>query len=223
MVEDDPSILLGLRMSLEGAGYEVGIADDGAAGLARATDERWDLIILDIMLPRMNGYEIVSTLRAANDATPVLVLTAKSGEMDKVMGLDVGADDYVTKPFSLGELLARVRANLRRRGRTAPAVVVPPIAFADIVADRETREVTKAGQAVELTAREFDVLVTLHEARGRILSRRQILDAVWGADHHTTERTVDNFIAQLRAKLEDDAQSPSHILTVRGVGYRLSS
>ncbi len=219
IVEDDASILLGLRMNLEGAGYEVATAEDGQAGLELARTHNFDLVLLDVMLPKMNGYELVSALRGEGDETPVVLLTAKNTEVDKIMGLDLGADDYVTKPFSLGELLARVRANIRRGGgvpaeRTA-------FNFGDVAVDEGTREVRKAGALVELTATEFDVLATLKRAKGRILSRRQILDAVWGENHHGTERTVDNFVAQLRAKLEDDPSDPKHLLTVRGVGYRL--
>lgn len=219
VVEDDGSILLGLRMNLEGAGYEVETAEDGQTGLDLARDGRFDLVLLDVMLPKLNGYELVSALRKDGDPTPVVLLTAKNAEIDKIMGLDLGADDYVTKPFSLGELLARVRANIRRGSNNHKETGT--FEFGDISVDSGTREVKKAGAAVELTATEFDVLAALQRAGGRILSRRQILDAVWGEDHHGTERTVDNFVAQLRAKLEDDPSAPSHLLTVRGVGYRL--
>jgi DNA-binding response OmpR family regulator len=219
IVEDDASILLGLRMNLEGAGYEVETAEDGQTGLTLARARRFDLVLLDVMLPKMNGYELVSALRQDGDETPVLLLTAKNTEIDKIMGLDLGADDYVTKPFSLGELLARVRANIRRGAGSAPEPGT--FTFGDVAVDVGTREVRKSGALVELTATEFDVLAALHRAKGRILSRRQILDAVWGQNHHGTERTVDNFVAQLRAKLEMDPSAPEHILTVRGVGYRL--
>jgi DNA-binding response OmpR family regulator len=219
VVEDDASILLGLRMNLEGAGYEVETAEDGQAGLNLARTQHFDLVLLDVMLPKMNGYELVSALRGDGDETPVVLLTAKNTEIDKIMGLDLGADDYVTKPFSLGELLARVRANIRRGGGSAPEPGT--FAFGDVEVDVGTREVRRSGALVELTATEFDVLAALHGAKGRILSRRQILDAVWGQNHHGTERTVDNFVAQLRAKLEKDPSAPEHILTVRGVGYRL--
>ena len=219
VVEDDPSILLGLRMNLETEGYRVDVAEDGELGLSKARDGEWDLIILDVMLPRMNGYELLSALRAARDRTPVLMLSAKSTELDKIIGLDVGADDYVTKPFAVGELLARVRANLRRGDSSTGEERI--FRFGDVTVDRETREVVRAGASVELTATEFDVLAALRDAGGRILSRRQIMDAVWGETHHGTERTVDNFVAQLRAKLEPDPAEPVHILTVRGVGYRL--
>ena len=220
VIEDDPSILLGLRMNLTSEGYSVEIAEDGEAGLSKARSSAFDLIILDVMLPRKNGYEVMTELRAQQDKTPVLMLSARTAEVDKIMGLDVGADDYITKPFSVGELLARVRVALRRRARPAETPR-PSFRFGDVVADEETREVRKSGELVDLTATEFDVLAALATVRGRILSRRQIMDAVWGDDHHGTERTVDNFVAQLRAKLEDDPAEPRHIVTVRGVGYRL--
>ncbi len=219
VIEDDPSILLGLRMNLEGEGYEVHTAEDGEAGLERAREADWDLILLDVMLPKRNGYEVVVLLRAEQNRTPVLMVSARTAEDDKVMGLDIGADDYITKPFSVGELLARVRVALRRRRE--PTVPRRGWRFGDVAADPDTREVRKADRLVELTATEFDVLASLARVNGRILSRRQIMDAVWGPGHHGTERTVDNFIAQLRAKLEDDPSSPTHLVTVRGVGYRL--
>lgn len=226
VVEDDPSILLGLRMNLENEGYEVGTAEDGEEGLRLVRESDWDLVVLDIMLPRKNGYEVVVSMRSEQNRTPVLMLSARTAEVDMVMGLDLGADDYVTKPFSVGELLARIRAVLRRRRAGEPArTEAPPQVwrFGDVVANPDTREVRKAGASVDLTATEFDVLSVLARARGRILSRRQIMDSVWGPDHHGTERTIDNFIAQLRAKLESDPTAPSHLVTVRGVGYRLVS
>ncbi|MCC6526449.1 MAG: response regulator transcription factor [Polyangiaceae bacterium] len=216
VVEDDPSILLGLRMNLEREGYEVHGAEDGSHGLELACSGGWDLVILDIMLPGLNGYEILSSLRGQSIKTPVLVLSARTAEVDKVMGLDLGAEDYITKPFSVGELLARVRVALRRH-RTEP----PTWRFGDVDVDPSTRVVRRGGAVVELTATEFKVLAALVRAGGRILTREQIFEAVWGARHHGTQRTIDNFVAQLRAKL-DDTDAPHHILTVRGVGYRLA-
>jgi DNA-binding response OmpR family regulator len=218
VVEDDASILLGLRMNLDREGYEVGTAVDGESGLRRARDEEWDLIILDLMLPKVNGYEFLCSLRADHNRTPVLILSARTAEVDKIMGLDLGAEDYVTKPFSVGELMARVRAALRRGAQPGET----SWRFGDVVVDPSTREVRKAGAEVELTATEFNVVAALLRARGRILSREQIMDAVWDPAHDATSRTVDNFVAQLRAKLEDDPSSPRHLLTVRGVGYRLA-
>ncbi len=217
VVEDDPSILQGLGLALRRQGYEVHTADDGQRGLELARHDRWDLIVLDLMLPGRNGYEILAALRAAGDDTPVLILSARSDEMDRIRGLDLGADDYVSKPFSLGELLARVRAMLRRRRRDEEtALVVGPLEV-----DTASHTVLRDGRPVELTATEYQVLVLLVRAGDRVLSRQQILDAVWGPGHYGSIRTVDNFIAQLRSKLEEDPARPLLIETVRGFGYRL--
>jgi DNA-binding response OmpR family regulator len=218
VIEDDQSILLGLKMNLQREGYEVGVAEDGETGLKRAQEERWDLLILDVMLPRLNGYELLSALRAAEVRIPVLILSARTSEVDRIMGLDLGADDYMTKPFSTRELLARVRAALRRSETKAEV----GWSFGAVQVNPETREVWRGGDRVELTPTEFDMLATLVRARGRVLSRDQLVAAVWGPDHHGTLRTVDNFIAQLRAKLEEEPASPRHLITVRGVGYRFA-
>jgi DNA-binding response OmpR family regulator len=217
-VEDDPSILLGLRMSLEREGYVVGTAEDGKTGLSLARDGSWDLVILDVMLPELNGYEFLGSLRAERITVPVVMLSARTAEVDKVMGLDLGALDYITKPFSVPELLARVRAALRR---TEPDTV--PWRFGDVVVSPDTHQVHRRGEEVQLTATEFEVLAALVRARGRPLSRDDLFSAIWGPDHHGTARTVDNFVAQLRAKLEDDPTAPRHLVTVRGVGYRLAA
>ena len=219
VVEDDPSILLGLRVNLEAEGYGVATAPDGATGLALARGEH-DLIILDLMIPEINGFELLQTLRAEGNRVPVLVLSARNSEMDKVTGLDLGAEDYVTKPFSLAERLARIRTILRRV-EVSTVEAAEPWRFGDAEIDPRSRECTRAGERVELTSTEFDVLAVLYGANERVLSRDRILREVWGANHHGTERTVDNFIAQLRSKLEADRSKPAHLLTVRGVGYRL--
>jgi DNA-binding response OmpR family regulator len=220
VVEDDASIQLGLRMSLERAGYRVEVADDGALGLEKLRDGSWDLCILDVMLPRLNGYEVLRAMAVENIVTPVLVLSARTGEEDKVIGLDLGAEDYVTKPFSLPELLARVRAALRRAGSH---VADPRWHFGPVAIHPETREVTKGGEPIELTVTEFNVLAALARARGGALSRQQIYEAVWGEGHAGTHRTIDNFVAQLRNKLEDNPAQPTLLLTVRGLGYRLAA
>jgi DNA-binding response OmpR family regulator len=217
VVEDDRSISLGLRMNLEDEGLDVSIAEDGETGLERARSEHWDLMILDVMLPRLNGYELLCTLRSEHIDIPVLILSARTAEVDRIMGLDLGADDYVTKPFSVGELLARVRAALRRGARTAERW-----AFGGVEVDPESRQVFRDGVEVELTPTEFDVLQVMLRARGRVLSRQQIMDLVWGPGHHGTPRTVDNFLAQLRSKLEADPSEPEFLITVRGVGYRFA-
>ena len=228
VVEDDASIALGLRINLESEGYRVLLAEDGERALEIARAESPDLLVLDVMLPKMNGLEVLQALRGEGRTMPIIILSARSGEMDKVTGLELGAEDYVAKPFSLAELLARVRAALRR----APMVVaVPPppppalsklakITFGDVVIDTDARTVSRASAPVEMTATEFDVLMCLVDNRGRALSRDVIFERVWGPNHHGTPRTIDNFIQQLRAKLEADPQQPRHFLTVRGVGYR---
>ncbi len=219
LVEDDESIAMGLEMNLSAEGYEIIVARDGEEGLDLARRGGLELIILDVMLPKMNGFEVLRHVRQARVDTPVMMLSARGAEMDKVMGLELGAEDYVTKPFGLAELLARVKAMLRRAGR--PHGSTPEeVRFADVVVKFGTREVLRAGAAVELTATEFDVLLCLIEAKGRVLSREQIQTAVWGLNHHGTTRTIDNFLLQLRQKLEKEPQRPQHLVTVRGVGYR---
>ncbi len=220
VIEDDASISLGLRMNLEAEGYEVSVADDGERGLELARQEALDLVILDVMLPKLNGLEVLRSLRQAGQRVPIIVLSARGAEMDKVVGLELGAEDYVTKPFSLAELLARVKAVMRRDAlvREDSGSVV---AFGDISVDRGRRLVLRDNEPVELTATQFDVLWCLVEAGGSVLSREEIIERVWGRGHHGTVRTIDNFMQQLRAKLEVDAQRPLHLVTVRGVGYRL--
>ncbi len=219
IIEDDESITLGLEMNLQAEGYEVKVAVDGEEGYRRAAEGPFDLVILDVMLPKMNGFEVVRALRAEGKHVPVVMLSARGAEMDKVMGLELGAEDYITKPFSLAELLARVKAVLRRDGiaRQRPGAQV--LAGA-LEINSSTREVKRAGGHVELTATEFDVLWCLVEAAGQALSREEILSRVWGPEHHGTLRTIDNFMLQLRNKLEEDPSDPVHLLTVRGVGYR---
>lgn len=219
VVEDDPSIMLGLRINLEAEGYKVLSAEDGERALSVVRAEPPDLVILDVMLPKLNGFQVLQTVRREGYAMPIIVLSARTGEMDKVTGLELGAEDYVAKPFSLAELLARVRAALRRGPR---AVEVPRTVheFGDVRVDVAARTVTRAGAPVEMTATEFDVLVCLIEARGAALSRESIFTRVWGPNHHGTPRTIDNFIQQLRSKLEPDPARPRHVVTVRGIGYR---
>lgn len=219
VIEDDDSISMGLEMNLSAEGYEVRLAANGEDGLDLAKSSSFDLIILDVMLPKMNGFEVLRQLRHSKVFTPVMMLSARGAEMDKVMGLELGAEDYVTKPFGLAELLARVKAMLRRESRLRGAVL-EEIRFTDVVIYPDAREVYRTGKLVELTATEFDVLLCLIEARGSVLSREQIQSAVWGENHHGTLRTIDNFLLQLRQKLEKEPQRPLHLVTVRGVGYR---
>ncbi len=225
IVEDDESISLGLKMNLEAEGYLVETAIDGEKGLAHALNEECDLIILDVMLPRANGFEVLRLMREAGNTTPVIMLSARGAETEKVMGLELGAEDYITKPFGLAELLARVRAVLRRGKivRTEALTKITSVTARDLNIDSGTREVHKAGELLNLTATEFDVLWCLVAAQGQVLSRQDIQNHVWGPEHHGTLRTIDNFLLQLRSKLEDDPTAPNHLLTVRGVGYRFST
>jgi DNA-binding response OmpR family regulator len=212
VVEDDPSILRGIELNLQLEGFETLSATDGRTALALA--EGVDLVVLDLMLPHVHGYQVCQKLRAAGNDAPIILLSAKSAETDIVMGLDVGADDYVTKPFRVAELIARVKAHLRRR--------LPPTSlyrFGDVEIDLEKRLVLHAGERVELTSREYDLLAFLVENEGRAVTRDAILQAVWGQAYVGTDRTVDNFITRLRQKF-DDPSSPAHFVTVRGVGYR---
>jgi len=220
VIEDDPSIAFGLRINLEAEGYEVVSAEDGEHGLDLARSEPIDAIILDVMLPKINGLEVLRSIREAGLLMPIIVLSARTAEMDKVAGLDLGADDYVAKPFSLAELLARVGAALRRGPRLPHGGPSAVRTFGEVRIDTASRVVTRGGAPVEMTATEFEVLLCLVEARGVALSREAIFSRVWGPNHHGTPRTIDNFIQQLRAKLEPDPRRPRHLLTVRGVGYR---
>jgi DNA-binding response OmpR family regulator len=216
IVEDDSSIAAGLRMNLRHEGYECDLAADGEAGLRLALESAFDLIILDVMMPKMNGFEVLRELRRRGSEAAVIMLTAKSLEEDKVLGLELGADDYVQKPFGLPELLARVKAVLRRRTAQAPAIV----RFGDVEIDRGARRVTRAGEEVALSPREMSLLLFFLDHPGRALSRSQLIEGAWGYDYEGTDRTVDNFVVSLRKKLEEDAEKPARFLTVRGVGYR---
>ena len=218
VVEDDLAILTGLSMNLRFEGYEVLQAQDGRQGLALSLDAAPDLVVLDLMLPELNGFEVLKELRQRGRDTPVVVLSAKSAETDKIIGLNLGADDYVVKPFGLQELLARIKAVLRRR---YPASGQPaPVGFGDVRVDLTATTVTRAGQPVELTAQEFKLLAHFLAHPGRTFSREELLSAAWGYDYEGSARTVDNFMRQLRLKLEPDPEAPVHFLTVRGLGYR---
>jgi len=220
-VEDNDDLAFGLRTILEFEGHEVDVASDGPAGLEGAREGSPDLVILDLMLPRKGGYEVLRELRAGGGRMPVLILTARSEERDVVLGFDSGADDYVTKPFSTLELLARVRALLRR---SRPGTEEDRDAFGDVAIETGARVVRRAGEIVELTPKEFDLLAALLRRRGAVASRNELLTEVWqygNADVAT--RTVDVHIAELRRKLEDDPSNPEHILTVRKAGYRLKT
>ena len=216
VVEDDLSILTGVSMNLGYEGYEVLQAQDGARGLEMAVTDRPDLIVLDVMMPRLNGYEVLRELRSRGVRTPGLVLSAKGMERDKVLGLDLGADDYVVKPFGVAELMARVKAVLRRRWGEDGEVV----RFGEVAVNLGTRAVTRGDAPVELTAQEFKLLIHLVSNPGRTFSREELLSGAWGIDYEGTPRTVDTFVRQLRQKLEPDPEAPRYILTARGLGYR---
>ena len=223
IIEDNADLAFGLQNNLEIEGYAVELVTDGAAGLARARERHPDLIILDLMLPELDGYRVLERLRDDGLSVPILVLTARGQEADKVLGFRLGADDYVTKPFGVLELLARVSALLRRAARGA---VTTPDAheiehFGDIDVDPAARLVTRGGSPVALTPMEFDLLVALIRRRGAVASRIDLLKDVWGHCAAVVTRTVDTHVAELRQKLEVNPAAPRHILTVRKIGYRL--
>ncbi|GEJ58463.1 response regulator transcription factor [Anaeromyxobacter diazotrophicus] len=221
VIEDDPSILRGLQLNLSMEGYAVRSAMDGETGLALAKSESPDLLLVDVMLPKMGGLDVIRALRESDRETPILILSAKGQEADKVTGLQLGADDYVVKPFSLKELLARIAAALRRRGPREPEEAGPR-RFGEVEVDLVARRLTVRGEPVGLTAREFDLLAFFVAHPGRVYSREQLMQAVWGARYSGTARTVDNFVGRLRAHLGDDAEHPRHLETVRGYGYRFT-
>jgi DNA-binding response OmpR family regulator len=218
IVEDDPSIRLGLQRSLGFEGYTVDVAKDGEEAIQRAFDKKPDLVLLDLMLPKVNGFEVCKTIRKYDPGIPIVILSAKGDEGDKVLGLELGADDYVTKPFSIRELTARVKAALRRRRTSEGEIDV--FEEGNLKIDFAGQTLWVDGKAEECTTREFHLLRLLIQSRGRVLSRDQILNKVWGFDYDGTPRTIDNFINKLRQKMEKDATNPAWIQTVRGTGYK---
>lgn len=220
LVEDEPGLVMTLTDRLAKEGYEVDSASDGNTGFSRATTERFDLIILDIMLPHSNGFDVCRDLRQRGLKTPVLMLTAKSQVVDKVIGLKLGADDYLTKPFEMMELLARIEALLRRSSASAPPASDQIVQFGSITVDFRSTEVFRDGHPIGLSAREFKLLRYFIEHRGATLSRDELLNAVWGYDAMPFTRTVDVHVAWLRQKLESNPRHPQFILTVHGLGYR---
>lgn len=218
VVEDDPALRRGLVDNLQAEGYEVASAADGEAALTAIREQRPALLLLDLMLPKLSGYEICKKLRDAGDSIPILMLTARGEEADRVLGLDLGADDYVTKPFSLRELLARVRALLRRSRE--PARLADTLQFDECEIDFRRYEASKGNQEIHLTRKEFGLLRVLASHAGEVMSRDTLLDDVWGYENYPSTRTVDNHVASLRAKLEADQDAPHHLVTVHGVGYK---
>lgn len=219
IIEDDAGIRRGVGDALRVAGYDVASQGDGLAGLAAAQEGHADLIVLDLMLPGLSGYEICRKLRDAGSQVPIIMLTARAEEMDRVLGLNLGADDYVTKPFSMPELLARVQAVLRRTRSEEPAP--ESLHFGDVVIDFLRFEAHKGGRAVSISRKEFGVLRSLATRDGIVVRREELLDEVWGEDEFPSTRTIDNHVSSLRSKLEDDPGAPRHLITMHGVGYRL--
>ncbi|MBI1734649.1 MAG: response regulator transcription factor [Candidatus Rokubacteria bacterium] len=220
IVDDEPEIVRGLADNLKFEGHEAVSATNGAEALAAVEREAPDLVILDIMMPVMSGWDVAKDLRRRGIDVPIIMLTARGEEVDRVLGLELGADDYVTKPFSLRELLARVRAVLRRPG---PRHKADGLAFDDVRIQRRARRIFKAGTELRLTRKEFDLLVYLVEHRGEVLTRERLLDEVWGYERFPTTRTVDTHVLRLRRKLEADPDRPAWILTVHAQGYRFAA
>ena len=222
IVEDDPAIVLGLEDLLAGEGYRVDTARDGRKALELYREHKPALVLLDIMIPEFSGYEVCRQIRKKDALTPILMLTAKGQEPDKVAGLEMGADDYVVKPFGVSELLARIRALLRRRSAGSGPGLLPgqPLRFGDVEIDPQRLEGNKRGKTFSLTARELELLSLFLNAPGQVLSRAEILDRIWGICYEGTTRTLDQHIANLRKKIEDDPAHPRTIVTVHRVGYR---
>jgi two-component system alkaline phosphatase synthesis response regulator PhoP len=217
VIEDEPDLRRGLKLNLEAEGYGVIESATGADGVAAALGERPDLVILDVMLPGMSGFDVCRELRQQQFDAPIIMLTARAEETDRVVGLEIGADDYVTKPFGIRELLARIRVRLRRRGEAPDGAV---LRFGNVEVDFDRHEVTRCGERVDLTAKEIDILQVLARHRGRVVTRDRLLEDVWGYEHFPTTRTVDNHVLRLRQKLEPEPADPRFILTVYGDGYK---
>ena len=219
IIEDEADLVKGLKLNLADEGYEVDWAPDGREGLRRALEEAPDLVILDIMLPGMNGLEICRELRQKKANIPVIMLTAKGEEVDKVVGLEIGADDYMTKPFSVRELLARIKAHQRREKRE-PRTVPKICVFGEVEVDFVHFKVRRAGKESDLTSLEVDILRYLIAHKGEVVSREALLDKIWGYEKFPTTRTIDNHILKLRKKIEEDPSRPRHIFSIYGEGYR---
>ena len=220
LIEDEPGLVMTLTDRLRSEGYEVASATDGPAGLDRATNEAWDVILLDVMLPAMSGFDVCRDLRQKGITTPIIMLTARGQIIDRVLGLKLGADDYLTKPFDMMELLARVEVQLRRTA--AASAVTHQYRFGDIVVDARKAEVTRAGALIDVPAREFLLLKYLIEHRGETLSRERLLNDVWGYHSMPSTRTVDVHVAWLRQKIEPNQKHPQYILTIHGLGYKFA-
>jgi DNA-binding response OmpR family regulator len=219
IVEDDPALAMGLCDALEFEGFKVVHAGTGQGGLQQLASARPDCVILDLMLPDINGYQVCEQMRRQDTIVPIIILTARSQEVDKIRGLDAGADDYVTKPFSVGELIARIRAMFRRGARSS--ATGEKLTIGNAVVDTATHSLQCGRETVALSFYEIELLKLLYERAGQPVSRDEILDKVWGQSPNTINRTVDNFVAKLRKKIEPDRDRPRYILTVHGLGYKL--
>ncbi len=220
VVEDEPDMRLGLRDNLEFEKYQVEVAEDGQTAVEKITNHAYDLIILDVMLPTMSGLEVCKKIRQQGIATPIIMLTARGEEIDKVLGLELGADDYVTKPFGVRELLARVKALLRRSEGT-PVGGQDKMVLGPLEIDFASYTALRAGKPLSLTPKEIEIMKYFWHHRNKTVSRDELLTKVWGYDQSISSRTVDNFILKLRQKIEDDPANPRYLLTIHGVGYKL--
>lgn len=221
IVEDEPSMLMGLKDNLEFESYQVDTADDGELGLKKILENKYSLVLLDVMLPKISGFDICKKARAKGVQTPIILLTARGEEIDKVLGLELGADDYITKPFSLRELLARIRAVLRRAQEAPSEKANEKLQIGRLYVDFKSYEGIVDGEEVKMSHKEVEILHYLWDNRNKTVSRDDLLDKVWGMEYQPTSRTIDNFILKLRQKIEDDPNHAKIILTVHGVGYRL--
>jgi len=225
VVEDNMDLARLLELHLKDLSFQVDLAFDGEAGLEKLTENSYDLVILDLMLPKVDGLEVCRQIRSQQTYIPIIMLTSKSAELDRVLGLEMGADDYVTKPFSIREMMARVKALFRRVDKAGPdssSDKQSVLQFGDMIINPEKRKVVLKGTAVELTAKEFDLLLYFAQHAGRVFTRSQLLDSVWGYGHDGYEHTVNSHINRLRAKIEEDPGNPVYILTVWGVGYQFA-
>lgn len=221
IVEDEPGMLMGLKDNLEFEGYQVDVADEGELGLKKITENKYSLVLLDVMLPKISGFDICKKARAVGVQTPIILLTARGEEIDKVLGLELGADDYITKPFGLRELLARIRAVLRRTQSVDSKEANTNAQIGRLKIDFSSFEGFVDGAEVKMSSKEVEILNVLWNKKNQTVSRDDLLDKVWGTEYQPTSRTIDNFVLKLRQKIEDDPNHAKIILTVHGVGYRL--
>ena len=221
IVEDEPAMQLGIKDNLEFEGYEVDIVGDGKAGLDKILTNAFDLVVLDVMLPSMSGFDVCKSVRKEGNNTPIILLTARGEEIDKVLGLELGADDYMTKPFSIRELMARIKANLRRSGVRDNSSNDPNITIGKLTLDFAAYKASEENEEVKLSHKEFEILKYLYDNKNKVVSRYDLLENVWGYDEQPTTRTVDNFIVRLRSKVEQDHNNPKVIITVHGTGYKM--